>query len=56
MEFVLELLASGMEVDEILKEYPHLKREDVLAAVNYAVKALKHEEVLLLGKGNEVAN
>ncbi len=50
VEFILQLLASGMAVPEVLSEYPHLKREDVLAAIDYAAKALKHEEILLLGK------
>lgn len=36
VESILELLASGMEVDEILKDYPILKKEHVLAAVEYA--------------------
>lgn len=38
VESVLELLASGMEIKEILKEYPFLKREYVQAAINYAAK------------------
>ncbi len=50
VEFILELLASGMQVDDILTEYPHLKRADVLAAINYAAQALKHEEVMIIGK------
>lgn len=45
VEFILELLSSGMSMDDILKEYPHLKREDVLAALEYATKILRHEEV-----------
>ena len=45
VEFVLELLSSGMSVEDIIKEYPHLKREDVLAAITYATRALRHEEV-----------
>lgn len=45
VEFILELLSSGMEVDEILDEYPHLERDDVLAALSYATRALRHEEV-----------
>ena len=45
VEFVLELLSSGMTIKEILKEYPHLKKEDVLAALHYATQVLKHEEV-----------
>ena len=28
IEFIIELLASGMSVEEIIKEYPHLKKED----------------------------
>ncbi len=46
VEFILELLSSGMSVSEIVKEYPHLKREDVMAAVEYAAKVIKHEELI----------
>lgn len=45
VEFVLELLSSGMGIEEILKEYPHLTRADVLAALAYATRVLRHEEV-----------
>ncbi len=45
VEFILELLSSGMAVDEILKEYPHLKKADILAALEYATRTLRHEEV-----------
>ena len=45
VEFVLELLSSGMTVNDVLKEYPHLKREDVLAALEYATRVLRNEEV-----------
>ncbi len=46
VEFILELLSSGMSTSEIIKEYSHLKREDVLAAINYAAKTIKHEELI----------
>ncbi len=45
VEFILELLSSGLTVQQILKEYPSLVKEDVLAALNYATIMLKHEEV-----------
>ena len=35
VESLLELLASGMAVDEILQDYPDLEREDVLAALEF---------------------
>jgi len=33
---VLEWLAGGMTIDEILMDYPELAREDVLACLAYA--------------------
>lgn len=32
---LLELLASGMTVEEILTDYPDLEHDDVLAALEY---------------------
>ena len=45
VEFILELLSSGLEIEDVLREYPHLTREDVLAALEYATQVLRHEEV-----------
>ncbi|MEK6964194.1 MAG: DUF433 domain-containing protein [Nanoarchaeota archaeon] len=45
VEFIMELLSTGMTTEKILKEYPHLKEEDVLAALEYATRTLRHEEV-----------
>lgn len=38
VESVMELLASGMEIKEIIKEYPFLKKPHILAAMEYAAK------------------
>lgn len=46
VEFILELLSSGMSSDDIVREYPHLSKEDVLAAINYAANVVKHEEII----------
>ncbi len=46
--FILQCLASGMTVDDVLKAYPHLTREGVLAAVSYAAQALDGETILPL--------
>ncbi len=45
VELILRLLAQGVELKEILEEYPDLKREDVLAAVEYAHDIVAVEEV-----------
>ena len=52
VEFILELLSSGMTYEEILKEYPHLKKNDILSALDYAVKTIKHEEIITNYKKN----
>lgn len=36
VEFVLELLSSGMSTDEILSDYDDLEREDILAVLLFA--------------------
>ena len=38
VEFILELLSSGMTMDEILADYDDLEREDILAALQFAVR------------------
>jgi len=38
VETILELLSSGMTVDEILADYEDLERDDILAALAYAAR------------------
>ncbi|MBK9422855.1 MAG: DUF433 domain-containing protein [Bacteroidetes bacterium] len=38
VENILELLASGMSIEELLEDYPDLEREDILACIEYASK------------------
>jgi uncharacterized protein (DUF433 family) len=47
VESVLELLASGMTIDEILKDYPILKKESILAAIDYASKLVGKSETYI---------
>ncbi|MFN3420943.1 MAG: DUF433 domain-containing protein [Armatimonadota bacterium] len=44
--FIIQCLASGMTVDDILKGHPHLTREAVLAAIDYAAQVMENERVL----------
>lgn len=39
---VLELLSAGASFEEILKDYPFLEREDILAAIDYAAQQTDH--------------
>ena len=45
VEFVLELLASNWTYEAILKNYPHLTMEDILACLSYAKEMIKEEKV-----------
>jgi uncharacterized protein (DUF433 family) len=38
VENMLELLASGMTIEELLLDYPDLEKEDFLACLEYAAK------------------
>ncbi len=38
VSLVLDLLASGLSVEEVIQEYPQLSREDVLACVAYGAE------------------
>lgn len=38
VDMLLELMASGMNHQEILDDYPDLEKEDLLACLEYAAK------------------
>ncbi len=45
VEFVLGLLAQGWSQSEILRNYPGLAREDLLACWAYAAEVVSQEKV-----------
>ncbi len=46
VEIILEKLAYGETEDEIMKEYPFLKKDDIKAALLYAAKTISLEETV----------
>ncbi len=40
---VLEMLAEGMSIDDILEEYPQLSKEMILEAIALAAELLRRE-------------
>jgi uncharacterized protein (DUF433 family) len=42
---MLELLASGMTIEELLDDYPDLVREDFLACISYASKLVNVKSI-----------
>jgi uncharacterized protein (DUF433 family) len=45
VELILEKLAAGETIDDILKSYPHLTRHGILAAIAYASGVMKMDIV-----------
>ena len=48
VEFVIDLLGRGWTVEQVLKEYDHLTRDDIQACLAYAGDVLKSERIYLL--------
>ena len=46
VEFVLELLAGGWSESEILENYPHISRDDILACLAYAHDVVQETSVV----------
>jgi uncharacterized protein (DUF433 family) len=45
VELVLEYLSQGNSVDDILKEYPSLEKDDIYGAIQYAAQILKDHKM-----------
>lgn len=45
VETILELLSSGMTIEEILADYEDLEREDILAALAFATRLSRIKRV-----------
>ncbi|MDN5757523.1 MAG: DUF433 domain-containing protein [Tomitella sp.] len=43
---MLDLLASGMSIEEVLGDYPDLDREDLLAALEFGALATGHRATI----------
>jgi uncharacterized protein (DUF433 family) len=44
---LLKKLSEGASLEEILQMYPHIHKEDIYAALQYASDVISNEEVLV---------
>jgi len=51
VELVLQKIAAGQTIDQILSDYPHLTREGVVAALEYALESVRVEHLYPLPIG-----
>lgn len=52
VELIMNFLSAGMGVDDILKEYPELKREEILSAIDFAGELVSQTKIT--DKSNKV--
>ena len=52
VSLLLDFLASGAAIEEILENYPQLKREDVLAAIAYGAEMSRERYIDLPGSSD----
>lgn len=48
VELIIKKLAKKMDINTILRDYPHIKKEQIQAALVYASEILSNEEVYYL--------
>ena len=48
VEFILDLLANNWTIEQVLGEYPQLKREDIIAVLKYAAEMVKEKKAYQL--------
>jgi uncharacterized protein (DUF433 family) len=45
VESILEYLSAGDSIEELLKEFQDLEREDILACIAYATEVIKYRNI-----------
>lgn len=45
VELIVEKMAYGATMEDLIKDYPFLSEDDIRSALLYAAKRLAHEEV-----------
>jgi uncharacterized protein (DUF433 family) len=50
VELILGWLANGWSFDDILAAYPHVDRQDILAALAFAAELMREEEYIAIHK------
>lgn len=46
VELLLGKLSEGVTTQELLEAYPHLTKEDILAALSYSADVISREELI----------
>ncbi len=50
VELLLDRLADGWSTEDILTSYPHISRDDILAALAFVAEIYREESFVAVGK------
>lgn len=50
VELILDRVADGWSIDDMLDSYPHITRDDILAALSFAAEIFREEKFVAVGK------
>ena len=50
VSLILDFLANGMSIEEVISEYPHLTEEDIRSAIAYGAEMSRERYVEISGK------
>ena len=50
VELILDRFADGWSMEDVLASYPHITRDDALAALTFATELFKEETFVAVGK------
>jgi uncharacterized protein (DUF433 family) len=46
VELLIRKLADGYNIEDLLKSYPHMTKEQILASLEYVASMIANEEIL----------
>lgn len=52
VELVFERVADGWKMEDLLASYPHISRDDILAALSFASELFKEETFVAVSKAS----
>lgn len=53
VELILEKMSAGETIEQIIREHPRVKKDAILAALEFAADAIKADVVYPVGTGKE---
>lgn len=47
VEFIIKKMSEGMEIEDIISEYPPVQRDDIMACLAYSADVISKDEILV---------